>query len=114
MNWMRRWDASTATTLTLERSSARGRSDRSDEHGRVLLTQRASSKRIFPKAYDTSASFHVAYGESYRGESIVLDPTEAMAGRFHTRSQAEYVALHAPCTPWLVGAFRLLAEADAW
>ena len=36
-----------------------------DREGRVYLTRRASSKRIFPNRYDTSASFHVAYGESY-------------------------------------------------
>jgi isopentenyldiphosphate isomerase len=36
-----------------------------DAEGRVFLTRRAASKRIFPNTYDTSASFHVAHGESY-------------------------------------------------
>jgi isopentenyldiphosphate isomerase len=59
-----------------------GRVERSDAHARMLmhragivflldaaervyLTKRAASKRIFPDSYDSSASFHVAYGESY-------------------------------------------------
>jgi isopentenyldiphosphate isomerase len=36
-----------------------------DARGHVYLTQRAASKQIFPGRYDTSASFHVAHGESY-------------------------------------------------
>lgn len=127
-----------------------------DSRKRVFLTHRAASKLIFPNTYDTSASFHVAYGESYkdaarrealeelglsnalecigkfchldppehqfvmvftmdhRGEQIVLDPQEATAGRFYTRSEAERIALTAQCTPWLPRALRLLSEGGAW
>ena len=31
----------------------------------VYLVERAASKQIFPGCYDSSASFHVAHGESY-------------------------------------------------
>lgn len=36
-----------------------------DPVSRLYLTQRAATKAIFPARYDTSASFHVAWGESY-------------------------------------------------
>jgi isopentenyldiphosphate isomerase len=36
-----------------------------DARGFIYLTRRAATKAIFPDTYDTSASFHVAYGESY-------------------------------------------------
>lgn len=36
-----------------------------DAADRIYLTRRAATKAIFPDTYDTSASFHVAYGESY-------------------------------------------------
>jgi len=126
-----------------------------DERSRVFLTQRAASKRIFPNTYDTSASFHVSYGESYeeaagrealeelgltgplrklgkfchddppehqyvmvfamdyRGEPIVLDPSEATSGCFYTQAEAERIAHTEPCTPWLADALRALAAADA-
>lgn len=38
-----------------------------DRQNRVYLTKRAASKKIFPKCYDVSVAFHVAYGESYEG-----------------------------------------------
>ena len=36
-----------------------------DARGHIYLTVRAASKSIFPGRYDSSASFHVAHGESY-------------------------------------------------
>lgn len=36
-----------------------------DARGHIYLTVRATSKRIFPGRYDSSASFHVEHGESY-------------------------------------------------
>lgn len=37
--------------------------ERSD--GRILIQHRSSRKSIFPDCYDTSAAFHVKFGESY-------------------------------------------------
>jgi isopentenyldiphosphate isomerase len=36
-----------------------------DKQNRVYVTRRAASKKIFPKCYDASSSFHVSYGEGY-------------------------------------------------
>lgn len=36
-----------------------------DARGHIYLVMRAASKLIFPGRYDSSASFHVAHGESY-------------------------------------------------
>jgi isopentenyldiphosphate isomerase len=36
-----------------------------DARGFVYVTRRAATKAIFPATYDTSASFHVSYGETY-------------------------------------------------
>lgn len=42
-----------------------GRSD-----GRILLQHRSPSKRIFPDRYDSSAAFHVTFGESYEEAAV--------------------------------------------
>jgi isopentenyl-diphosphate Delta-isomerase len=41
-----------------------------DGRKRVYIAQRASTKSIFPGRYDSSASFHVAYEESYEQAAI--------------------------------------------
>jgi isopentenyl-diphosphate delta-isomerase len=36
-----------------------------NNRGQVLINKRSSEKETFPACYDSSASFHVTYGESY-------------------------------------------------
>jgi isopentenyldiphosphate isomerase len=164
MEWLWSVDETDEPLGRIERDEAHARAVRHrasvvmlrDANGRVFLTRRAASKRIFPNTYDTSASFHVAHGETYeeaagrealeelgftnslqalgkfchddppehqfvmvftmayRGEAIVLDPTEASEGRFYSRTEAERIATKEPCTPWLRDALRLMSSAHAW
>jgi isopentenyldiphosphate isomerase len=73
MEWLWSVDETDEPLGRIERDEAHARAVRHragvvmlrDANGRVFLTRRAASKRIFPNTYDTSASFHVTHGESY-------------------------------------------------
>jgi isopentenyl-diphosphate delta-isomerase len=68
---------------------------RSDE--KILLQRRSAEKRTFPNRYDTSASFHVKFGESYeeaakrelKEETGLSAPLEYL-GKFTHRDPPEY------------------------
>jgi isopentenyl-diphosphate Delta-isomerase len=69
---------------------------------RVYVAKRAASKRIFPGCYDTSASFHVSYGESYEQsaqrealEELGLGKPLTNIGRFSHRDppESQFVAV---------------------
>ena len=90
MEWLWHVDDDDLSLGRVERSDAhaRGLRHRSgivfllDARGHVYLTSRSRDKAIFPGMHDASASFHVAWGESY-----------AEAAQ---REAAEELGLHAP------------------
>lgn len=73
-----------------------------DTDANVYLTRRAATKRIFPACHDSSASFHVAYGESY-AEAAAREAAEELGvtgplqllGRFchHDPPEHQWVAV---------------------
>lgn len=38
--------------------------------GKILIQHRSPSKRIFPNCFDTSAAFHVTFGETYEQAAL--------------------------------------------
>jgi isopentenyldiphosphate isomerase len=61
--------------------------ERSDS--RILITHRSPAKRVFPDLYDSSAAFHVTYGETYEqaaerelGEETGVHAPLAFIGKF--------------------------------
>ena len=67
-----------------------------DADANVYLTRRAAEKRIFPGCHDSSASFHVAYGESYAeaatreaAEELGLEAPLSFLGTFHHHDPPE-------------------------
>ena len=68
-----------------------------DAEQRAYLVVRAASKRIFPGRYDTSASFHVGYPESYAAaahreafEELGLDKQLIEIGKFRHDDPPEH------------------------
>jgi isopentenyldiphosphate isomerase len=99
MEWLWNVDKSDEPLGRIERDEAHAQAVRHragvvmlrDADGRVFLTRRAATKRIFPNTYDTSASFHVAHGESYEEaagrealeELGLTNPLQALGKFFH-------------------------------
>lgn len=65
--------------------------------GEVLINRRSSEKQTFPSCYDSSASFHVTYGETYEHsakretmEEIKIKAPLEYLGKFIHRDPPEY------------------------
>jgi len=68
-----------------------------NSRGRILINKRSSEKETFPAYYDSSASFHVTYGESYEEsakrellEEIRIDAPVQYLGKFIHNDLPEY------------------------
>lgn len=65
--------------------------------GNVLINRRSSEKKIFPSRYDSSVSFHVVHGETYKEaaereaeEEIKIKAPLKYIGKFIHRDPPEY------------------------
>jgi len=105
MEWLWHVDEDDEPIGRVERDDAHARAIRHrsgivfllDAQGRVYLVARAASKRIFPSRFDASASFHVAYGESYSTaarreafEELGLDKPLIQIGKFQHDDPPEH------------------------
>jgi isopentenyl-diphosphate delta-isomerase type 1 len=65
--------------------------------GKVLINKRSSEKKTFPSCYDSSVSFHVTYGETYKSaakreteEEIRIKAPLRYLGKFIHKDSPEY------------------------
>jgi isopentenyldiphosphate isomerase len=68
-----------------------------NKSGKVLINRRSPIKKIFPSCYDSSVSFHVTYGESYKiaakretEEEIKIIAPLKYIGKFIHKNLPEY------------------------
>jgi isopentenyl-diphosphate delta-isomerase len=68
-----------------------------NSRGLILINTRSSEKETFPACYDSSASFHVTYGESYEEsakrellEEICIAAPVQYLGKFIHKDLPEY------------------------
>jgi len=110
MEWLWHVDANDEPIGRVERGEAHAKlvTHRSgivflvDPEARVYVTKRAAGKSIFPGCYDASASFHVAFGESYEQsagrealEELGLGKPLKQIGKFSHRDppESQFVAV---------------------
>ena len=82
-----------------------------DAAGGVFLTQRARTKSIFPARWDSSASFHVAFGESY--EDAALREASEELGFARSLTQIGRFRHDDPPEHQFVGVFVMVHAGDA-
>lgn len=105
MEWLWHVDEDDAPIGRVERDDAHASAVRHrsgivfllDALQRVYLVRRSASKAIFPSRYDSSSSFHVAYGESYSTaarreafEELGLDEPLDQIGKFRHDDPPEH------------------------
>jgi isopentenyldiphosphate isomerase len=105
MEWLWAVDDHDEPVGRIERTEAHARAVRHragvvllcDAYDRIYLTRRSTSKAIFPGTYDTSASFHVSYGETYDAaarreslEELGLDKAISVIGKFRHDDPPEH------------------------